>query len=65
MSQNTLPIDIRQINFPMKEWWGSGSENHATGWDDIWVKGQPNSISPLSSFLFFLLEVGKAENGFM
>ena len=35
-----LPIDIRQINFPMKEWWGSSSENHVIEWDGIWVGGQ-------------------------
>ena len=35
-----IPIDIQQIIFPMKEWWGSSSENHATGWDGIWIGGQ-------------------------
>ena len=25
---------------PMKEWWGSSSENYATGWDGIWIGGQ-------------------------
>ena len=35
-----VPIDIQQMIFPMKEWWGSNSENHAIGWDGIWIGGQ-------------------------
>ena len=34
-----VPIDIQQIILPIKEWWESSSENHATGWDGIWIGG--------------------------
>jgi hypothetical protein len=48
-----FPIDIRQINLPMKEWWGSSSENHATGWDGIWV-GELIIVKLVIFLLFFL-----------
>ena len=34
-----LLIDIQKISLPMKDWWGSISKNHASGWDGIWVGG--------------------------
>ena len=57
--KHPFPIDIRKINFPMKEWWGSSSENHATGWDGIWV-GELiiAKLVIFSSFFLFMIIAG-------